>query len=964
MKKKYITNILMLSTLTLATGCQSNNTSESNQPSDSSMNSTSEENYPKLDYRLEDGETYNQITLKYEELTELTYNTISISGINNLAVNPYRIAYFDGQATIKNPTASLLNEQNILYTSAWYSRYTFNRQDACTEYVLTNEDGAWYVSSISNSSETFIPFNGAVLSLPSSHNALKVGDVISFTKGSIPTYDIGFYNQDGMRLAVKSANKVSWNRNGINLFDQNSISSVTPSQWEKISTINCYYDENKQSYIVDKFRLMNEYKKIYTNVHNGFMIGANLDADIEKMATVEGVRFNLHDTILVEENAAIHSQGYEFTLNGTNNYTLDSGNVLSFKIEKSTSNVTTSRWEVEIGIDRNNIIVSTGCHVDIPQDGYKLAIKTAENTTGEQLNLLLENVFTKASSIIISGNNLYINSTSSQRVNGLYRQVASLLEDTLDDLAYYNYSYDTIALNDIALQLENIKIQMDKIYSTENATLQYRLYTLMGEVNQQYYRILGATNRNEAAQVKSCWYINDYNGIDSNLESIQKQLDIIKASGTNEIIVGTISKGLANYNNSKVFNMNPSVSNKNYGKYGSDFLKAITSEAHLRNIKVIGCFNPFTDGIENNWPELKEAYALSINGETSVSTSQGAVKMLDPANSLVQEKIQETIQDIFESNPDLDGIHLDYIRFGADNNSIQSITGVTQSALDQFNQYCQENKYGYSIASVEDLRTLLKNNSDVFSKFNTFQANLITNTVKNIKDVCKKFDKPLSCAVADDSAYVKTWKCQDWGTWAKLGYVDALYLMDYYFDEYWVNYYFEDMLKATDNQTMLITGIDPSYAGLISEYYARLIKGGVTNIHSNGYAVFGSHTQNAKKDGWDLIQSSNWIDSLSPFDALMDTMKASGDLLLKRCDDIYIHYGNQTNVQKEKLENDLNTLYTFISGDNVSSCESVIDKLEMMMNEQYADNEANKRINEQLQYMHKIASMKFNVLKD
>ena len=139
MKKKYITNILMLSTLTLATGCQSNNTSESNQPSDSSTNSTSEENYPKLDYRLEDGETYNQITLKYEELTELTYNTISISGINNLAVNPYRIAYFDGQATIKNPTASLLNEQNILYTSAWYSRYTFNRQDACTEYVLTNE---------------------------------------------------------------------------------------------------------------------------------------------------------------------------------------------------------------------------------------------------------------------------------------------------------------------------------------------------------------------------------------------------------------------------------------------------------------------------------------------------------------------------------------------------------------------------------------------------------------------------------------------------------------------------------------------------------------------------------------------------------------------------------------------------------------------------------------------------------
>ena len=303
------------------------------------------------------------------------------------------------------------------------------------------------------------------------------------------------------------------------------------------------------------------------------------------------------------------------------------------------------------------------------------------------------------------------------------------------------------------------------------------------------------------------------------------------------------------------------------------------------------------------------------------------------------------------------------IRYGADNNYIETVTGVTESARIRFNQYCKDHGLSYNYSTLDALRQALRNQT-IFNYFNAFQATQVTDTVKNIKEICMNYDVALSCAVADNYNYVKTWKCQDWADWAKKGYVDALYLMDYYFGEYFVNYYFEDMLKNTENNSMLITGVDPSYANLISEFYTKTIKGGLANANSHGYAIFGSHTQDAKKDGWDLVHDSNWIDSLSPYDALIDTMKASGDLLLKRCDDIYIHYGNQTNDQKLLLENDLKQMYQLINEENVTTCQNVIEALQAMKKKTYASNYAATRINEQLDYMIKIAKLKLNIHRD
>ena len=943
------------------TGCGE---TTSNSESESVDSSTSEDlvNRPEFDYKLEANEKYQKASIKKETLSKLSYNALKISGIDSLVVDPYQSVYYYGEVTLRYPNAELLNNQTVLYTSGWYSQKTFKRSDEVIEYVILNEEGMWYVSEISNSSETFIPFNGLVLSVPKSSSiTYNVYDIIDI-KGTIPTYDIGFYNQNGDRIVVSHANHATWSESGVNLIDSNMLSKVTNTRWENLATINFVYDKENNQYICDKFRFFEENGKIYSNVHNGFMLGASIASSNFNVSVLEGVRFNDGDIIKVEEGGDIHTRSYDLSLSSVNKVTLESGKVVSFTLKKSDTNGTSNKWQFEAAVDKTNVIVNTGSRVEIPEGGYKIDIRVADGTSGEGSNVLTEEIFLKGSRVSISGNDINISHASTDRVYNLYNITNAYLKETFKEIETHNYSYDYEGLKEIEATLASIKEEMNSIEFEEDPTYQYRLYTLMGEVNQQYFKIISATNRNEAVSVKAAWYINNYKAEDKSLESLQRSLDYVRSGGINEIMVDVFEGGLVNYANSEVFGMDVYVKGNNYGEYGNDFLKAIISEAHKRNMKVFANFTPFSEGLEKVFSDISKAWALSMDGKDSVSTSQGAVKMLDPANPLVQEKIQIAIDDILKCNPEIDGIHLDYIRYGADACYIDTAHGITDAARIGFNQFCADRGYPYSYSSMDEFKNGLRK-AVVFNRFNEFQQEAITNTVRNIKNVCLEYDSPLTCAVADEYSYTSKWKCQDWGLWAQQDLVDGLYLMDYYFDEYYIEYYFKDMVKATKNNTLLVCGIDPSYADLVSEYYPKTIKGAVTNINSHGYGIFGTHTQAAKKDGWDLIIDSNWIDSLSPYDELSKTMKASGDLLLKRCDDIYITYKNQTADQKQALSNDLDALYALITGENAQVAQVVVTKLDEMIEKTYASNEAEDRIDEQLKYMKKIAKSKYNTYK-
>ena len=955
MKKYKVIPLISLLFLQLLTGCKNNDSSDDDENID-------------VSYTLEENEKEPQISIKKGTLRSLSDSSITIPNITNLKGNPFSSGNLFGETYINYPSSELLNNQNILYTSSYYSRNTFERNDECVEYTLCKDDNTYKVVNIKKNGNTFIPFNGFVLSLSKDCNVTyNIGDVVDLI-GDIQQYKIGFYNQDGNRIVVTNTNSISWTFSGVNLYDNNTLDKVSALPYTSISSINFLYDKKTSSYKVDRFRYLEKNGKIYTNVNDGFVLMGSNNSDYlsnDNIALLEGVRFNKNDEIKVEDEALVLDEYHEFSLNSTNSYKYQrSANVdtINFSINELDYPSTTSPWGYEISVNKNGYIIEVGSHVNYNEDCTIYSLTAQSKTTAETLNLLFSEVFLIGSKISVINNSLYVDNSLETRSNTVEEFVNYFVSDKMYEYEMYNYAYNYEKLEEIKKNINHIINEKKSLSNKNDITLRYRQYTLIGKLMQQYYLALSACNRNEAVQVKSCWYIEDFDNNDYSIDTIRKNLLRIKEANFNEIIVGVINNGTSYYNNSKYFELNNKLESKKYGEFNNDFIKAITDEAHKLNIKVFACFTPFTSGLENTFAELKDAFALTVEGKDSVQTSQGIVKMLDPANATFKEKTQLVIDDILASNPTLDGLHLDCIRYGADNNQVNYMTGVTEAARIGFNQYCIDNKLSYSTNTLTELRNKLKGDSKFFYAFNSYQQTLITDTVKLIKDVCLEYSKPLTCAVADNYNLVKTWKCQDWGKWAKDKIVDGLYLMDYYFDEFYVDKYFKDMAEATHNNCLLVSGIDPSYANLSAIFYPQVIKGAIKDNRSSGYAIFGTHTQNAKKDGWDLVKDSSWIDSISPYDSLYQVVNASFTLLLKRCDDIYIKYGNQTSKQKEELNKDINSLLAIIDKENKDTCTSAIDYLMNMYDKDYAANDANNRIKEQLLYIRKLIETKMNIL--
>ena len=915
------------------------------------------------EYVLEKDEVYTKAEISYVPLNDYSaVESTSIDGTSFL-IDPFYTGYFYGKATVRYPDAAFLANHNIIYSSAWYNQKTFKREDSCKEYVLELVNNVWSVADIKDSSETFIPFNGLVLSVSAdSPFELEIGDEVTINY-NFEKYLIGFYNQDGNRVVISNANSSKWTNNGVNLYDDNSLSYVTSSRYSNLALINFLYDEKKNEYYIDNFRLRQEQGKAYNNVNGGVALAGALNTNNNNLALLEGVRFNLNDSIKVEDNSTLYEQKYNLVLNSKNTITYIDNSKVDFSISKTNMPYTVSPWKLEVAIDKNGMIVDYGYQVAVPSGGYKLVISGEEDTNSEKLSYLCETVFAKTNNVSIKGTAITIENNLFEKYFNLYSLTKSYCNEAISSVENDNYSYDINTINKVNDSLKELGPKMDALSDSENSTDTFRLYNLTGKIYQLYYSLLSATNRNEAAMIKSCWYIIDYSKYDNDLKSMQYNLDRIKNSGINEIIVYVFDNGAVCYNNSDMYDPISASVNKDYGKYGNDLLKALIGEAHARNMTVQACFCPFTSNIERKYSELRDAMALSVKGKCSVMTSQGTVSMLDPANELVQTKIKETVRDIISSNPGLDGIHLDYIRYGADSDAYNTVMGVTEAARVGFNEFCANNDYALNFQSLEQLQNALSNSSTL-SIFNLYEQRLITDTVANVKDVCKDFDLPLTCAIADYYERVVTWKCQNWKDWTNERLVDGLYLMDYFFDDYWIDYYFKDMLSHTDNNAFYVTGISTSYANLFDEFYSLTIKGAVTNPYSQGYATFGSHTQNAKKDGWDLISGSNWLNTVSCYDSLSKTLKATGDLLLSRCDDIYIKYNNQTNEQKELLASDLDKLYQAVSTDSYESATSAITLINEMLDKTYASNSADERIIEQLNYMLKLATVKQNIYRD
>ncbi|MDO9548148.1 MAG: family 10 glycosylhydrolase [Candidatus Marinimicrobia bacterium] len=267
-------------------------------------------------------------------------------------------------------------------------------------------------------------------------------------------------------------------------------------------------------------------------------------------------------------------------------------------------------------------------------------------------------------------------------------------------------------------------------------------------------------------------------------ESIDKIIDFAQRNGFTDLFVQVRGRGDAFYKSSLV------PRSQNLPKNEFDPLKYILDNAHPKNLKIHAWINMFLLWSSDDKPQDKnhlyyrhpEWLSVDADGVKDINrkfrdfnriNTEGIY--LSPLVPEVNDHLVEVVKEIVE-NYNVDGIHLDYIRYPKncyDFNDIGRRRFKEIYAVDPI-LLSISNKSFFSGIEANTIETLME-------KWAEFRQDAITELIVKIRETIITTRKPivLSAAVKPDPFEARNHFYQDWEKWLKLGYIDFAAPMNY-----------------------------------------------------------------------------------------------------------------------------------------------------------------------------------------
>ena len=251
---------------------------------------------------------------------------------------------------------------------------------------------------------------------------------------------------------------------------------------------------------------------------------------------------------------------------------------------------------------------------------------------------------------------------------------------------------------------------------------------------------------------------------------------------------------------------------------GWSFLKYILKIAHKKGLKV--------------HPVITSGYKVSVKGKIK-RNSDWLIKdpfgktlpYLNLSNPDVRKYIQKKVKKLLKYN--IDGIHLDYIRFPylssrEPGDSIVSIlirvirTVLNYYVPDHIYHGTADNYFSYDKKTLKSFEKYFNKSGDsntndeyVLKEWRKWNAGNVTLLVKNIRNTMKRSGKniPLSAAIISNRGFAFNSLGQDWEKWSKTGVVDVLCPMIYSNDKDWFKERLQEVLLTAKNGCKVYSGI-------------------------------------------------------------------------------------------------------------------------------------------------------------
>jgi len=265
---------------------------------------------------------------------------------------------------------------------------------------------------------------------------------------------------------------------------------------------------------------------------------------------------------------------------------------------------------------------------------------------------------------------------------------------------------------------------------------------------------------NLSAEVRSVWVlpwdITTPQAID---EVIQTALD----NNQNELLVEVRYRSDALFDTSKGASLYPNPEPQSYVLKNSSFdpLAYVLEKAHAQNLNVqawVIVFNATPVDktlIQQNFTYQNHRDWLTTDKSgTRLNGSRQFGYFIDPGVPEAQDYLLDVLSNLAAGYPDLDGIHLDYIRYP------ETGLGYHPVSVARYEEYCQ--------------------NQDEIG-FNEWRIMQVSNFVERMHLRLKEINPAmmLSAAVFADISDANVAYAQDWPNWLKRGIIDRIYPMAY-----------------------------------------------------------------------------------------------------------------------------------------------------------------------------------------
>lgn len=942
MKHKKIFIIFLLSIMALS-GCKNKN----KESSSSSINYDSTSTTPAVG-----DEVYNPKPVEYEysslscisQFADIVYNGEKIT--SEFILDPVRLKSNKDKNIISRCSIANMKDQVVIYSPNYFMRNSEPRDEQVTEYTIVKQDNKYIVSNISNETGNYIPLNGFVMSIPNSLNkgTLSLNNQVDVLGYTFDTYEMGIYTERGTRIAIDEINTARWGTHvtRAHLLDNRS-DYKTLLGTGLMDVVKFNFNEQEGNYEIVEYDRRSYYNALDIP-QDGFMLMNYVTSETTWIE--ENLVFQKDDKVFVDyvdipyKNTIIHKIG-----NNDDNYTVSIYDNLGQPTGQN-------EWGYEIAISDNHV-VNHGVNVNVPSTLNSYVIRFSNFKDAVENNIVkLRDEFKIGVEVIKNENNIIVNydveDFGKRYVNNLINGVKETVLKSEEEL----YDFDINRVKSLQEIINKIPYELDYTLNTlgceNNTTNQYHY------INQLYYakyladQVILSGRENSPVETRSIWH---YPETEDNLSAILETINTLKANNFNEVIVSSMLYGYANFK-SEIVALSKIADTGKYGPY-KDYLEAFVSEAHKAGLKVqVSVCNWFEyQGLVEKSPEYGNYYAINADGSLGVDNDGEITKFLDPTNVNVQNAFLAFYQEILD-NYDVDGLHLDYIRYGAGNESYATSQGYTDSAAQGFVDYCYENdKTSYElvkkITTGNELNQICKNNNYIYNSFSNYRRQVVSDFVYKVKQ--KLTDgKQLSLAVVSNMEYAKNGKLQDWESWVKKGWINSLYLMAYYCDYHKVADDSIIALNAANNKSYVVTGISPVGMGLeIMEVFNQIA--GARDVNVQGTAIFATHSFYRQ----DLSQYLNGKNNqgayntkaIVSYESIKNVINAYMTTLKDRAERIYLPSGKMNQNQYDDLLNDINIMLSVLK-DNNDCLIDVINQLNIMAKKSYGDENVMNRINE------------------